>query len=486
MKKRLSALLSLVLAIAIMIPSFSAYAANFKDSVITLSKTEYIYTGSEKKPKVSIYKTKIVNGEEEQVKLVENTDYKLYYANNVKSGIGTVKIIGIGKYQNAKPRTKHFDIKPPKVTGFKVKKTTNSSVSLKWDAVSSYSGVTGYCVYTCDVNGGNKQKVATTTSTTATISNLHLASKYNFVVYAYKKTSKKTLYGNISRIINTTTKPNQVIINSVTNTNGKTGIKVSWGHKNGTGYQIKYSTSSNFKDAKSVYITKNDQLSTTVKVPSNEKTYYFKVRAYKESITGKKNYGAWSSALTNKYSKVYSSYSSNYVDNKDRTTNLQLACSFIDGKILQPGETFSFNQTVGKRTKARGFKAAHVFAGANETVMGVGGGVCQVASTIFNAALLGNFQIVERHQHSQRVTYVPLGRDAAIYWGSQDFKFKNNTNRPVKIVMKCSGGTISCSLKVSEDVKPKKVSLNVYQNGNHFTLKRTVDGKVNYSTSSNY
>ena len=118
--------------------------------------------------------------------------------------------------------------------------------------------------------------------------------------------------------------------------------------------------------------------------------------------------------------------------------------------------------------------------------MGVGGGVCQVASTMFNAALLANFKIVERHQHSQRVTYCPLGRDAAIYWGSEDFKFKNNTSYPIKIVMSCSGGTIKCTYKVCYDVSPKKVKLSVSRKGKNFTLKRKVGGKTNYTAYSKY
>lgn len=487
MKKNVSRVLSILLSIVIMIPAMSVSAASFQDTTIILSKDEYVYTGKEKTPSLKVYKT-VENSEgTSKIKLKKDVDYRVIYSNNTKVGIATVTIRGLGKYKNSKQRLKQFTIAPPKVKGFSVKKTTNSSVTLKWSAVSENAGITGYNVYTCDVNGNNMEKVASTTGTSVTINNLKLAAKYNFAVVAYKQIdTDKRIYGSSNRIIHTTTKPNQVIINTVTNSKNKKNIKVTWGHKNGTGYEVKYSTDSKFKNAESVFVKENDKLYKNISVPSTDQTYYIKVRAYKESITGKRNYGPWSATLTNKYSKVYSKYSSNYVDNKDRTTNLQLACSFIDGTILQPGETFSFNATVGKRTSARGFKAAHVFAGANNTVMGVGGGVCQVASTMFNAALLGNFQIVERHQHSQRVAYVPLGRDAAIYWGSQDFKFKNNTTRPIKICMSCKDGTITCTIKVSENASPKKVSLNVYRNGNHFTLKRTVDNKVNYTTSSNY
>jgi len=153
--------------------------------------------------------------------------------------------------------------------------------------------------------------------------------------------------------------------------------------------------------------------------------------------------------------------------------------------VIQPGQTFSFNKVVGKRTKSRGYKEAYVFSGSG-TVMGVGGGICQVASTMFNTALLANVSIVERHQHSQRVTYVPLGRDAAIMWGSQDFRWKNNTGMPIKIKMSVKDGTISCKFYTSKEAKPKKVSLKVSQRGKNFTLRRYVGGKVNYTAKSKY
>ena len=185
------------------------------------------------------------------------------------------------------------------------------------------------------------------------------------------------------------------------------------------------------------------------------------------------------------YSNLYASYSSKYVNNKNRTTNLRLASKAIDGTVIQPGQTFSFNKVVGKRTKSRGYKEAYVFSGSG-TVMGVGGGICQVASTMFNTALLANVSIVERHQHSQRVTYVPLGRDAAIMWGSQNFRWKNNTGMPIKIKMSVKDGTISCKFYTSKEAKPKKVSLKVSQRGKNFTLRRYVGGKVNYTAKSKY
>lgn len=115
-----------------------------------------------------------------------------------------------------------------------------------------------------------------------------------------------------------------------------------------------------------------------------------------------------------------------------RTTNVKLACDFIDGVILNPGDVFSYNDTVGPRTYERGFRDAIVYVGASAED-GVGGGICQVSSTIYYAALRADLEIVERKAHSRIVTYVPLGEDATVAWGAVDFRFKNDTDYPIRI-----------------------------------------------------
>ncbi len=186
------------------------------------------------------------------------------------------------------------------------------------------------------------------------------------------------------------------------------------------------------------------------------------------------------------YVNVYATYTSNYVNNANRTNNLTVASKAISGTIIKPGETFNFNTVVGPRTSARGYKTATVFTGTHGTAQELGGGICQVASTMFNTCLLANVKIVERHQHSQRVSYVPLGRDAAISGSSKNFRWTNNTGYPIKIEMTVSGGKITCTFYTVEHVSPPSVSLNVSRSGNTFTLKRTVNGSVNYTTTSNY
>lgn len=131
--------------------------------------------------------------------------------------------------------------------------------------------------------------------------------------------------------------------------------------------------------------------------------------------------------------------------NVNRSTNIRLATQKINGTVIMPGETFSYNQVVGKRTAAAGFKSAAVYVGG-EVTTGIGGGICQVSSTLYNSVLLSNLEIVERYNHGFNPGYVPAGRDATVSWGGPDFKFKNSRDYPVKIVANVSGGTISIQI----------------------------------------
>lgn len=120
--------------------------------------------------------------------------------------------------------------------------------------------------------------------------------------------------------------------------------------------------------------------------------------------------------------------------NANRGVNIKLASSKINGKILLPGETFSFNDVVGPRTADRGYKMAHVYQGG-KIIDDIGGGICQVSTTLYNATLKADLQTVTRRNHMFTVGYVPFGQDAAVSYGATDFKFKNNTSMPVKILV---------------------------------------------------
>ena len=118
-----------------------------------------------------------------------------------------------------------------------------------------------------------------------------------------------------------------------------------------------------------------------------------------------------------------------------RENNIDITCSKINNYIIKSGETFSFTDTVGKATPEKGYEKADIFDANGNKTKGLGGGNCQVSSTLYNAVLQaqGNFEIVERHEHSSKVYYVPDGMDATVAYGSLDFKFKNNNNFDVKI-----------------------------------------------------
>jgi len=117
----------------------------------------------------------------------------------------------------------------------------------------------------------------------------------------------------------------------------------------------------------------------------------------------------------------------------NRRSNIILTCKMINETVIMPGVSFSFNQTVGIRTETRGFKPAPSFMGG-QVLDSVGGGICQVSSTLYYACLLSNLEIVSRSSHSMSADYTEkLGLDAAVSWGSIDYIFKNSTNSPIKI-----------------------------------------------------
>lgn len=135
-----------------------------------------------------------------------------------------------------------------------------------------------------------------------------------------------------------------------------------------------------------------------------------------------------------------SKYSTKYdVSNTNRSQNLKLASDKINGTVLMPGEEFSYNQVVGKRTVEAGYKNAKIYSNG-QVVDGLGGGICQISSTLYNAVLLADLEITERRNHYFKTSYVPAGRDATVVWGSIDFKFKNTRTYPIKIESKVSSG----------------------------------------------
>lgn len=128
-----------------------------------------------------------------------------------------------------------------------------------------------------------------------------------------------------------------------------------------------------------------------------------------------------------------------YVNNPNRTTNLRLAANKINGTVLMPGETFSYNTIVGERTIAAGYRNAAIYENG-QVVDGLGGGICQVSTTLYNSVLKSDLEVVERSPHMFLATYAPGSLDATVAYGSLDFKFKNNRNYPIKIVASVESG----------------------------------------------
>lgn len=139
---------------------------------------------------------------------------------------------------------------------------------------------------------------------------------------------------------------------------------------------------------------------------------------------------------------------STLIHNKDeeRQNNIGIACRTLSTKQVQPGETFSFCDTVGKATSDKGYQEADIYVEGKKE-QGIGGGLCQVSTTLYNAVLqVPELEVIERHQHSGYVPYIEKGKDAAIAYGSYDLKFKNNTSNTIKIVMENTPDNITAKL----------------------------------------
>lgn len=175
-----------------------------------------------------------------------------------------------------------------------------------------------------------------------------------------------------------------------------------------------------------------------------------------------------------------------------RTTNVRLASYACDGVILNPGEEFSYNEVVGERTAARGYRSAIIFQDGEE-VEGLGGGVCQPSSTIYMATLRADLEVTERYNHQFQVTYTPVSQDAAVAWGSKDYKFVNNTDYPIKLDISVGGGALTVRI-IGTKTDDKEVSLYATTSASgsykYATLYKTVtvngESTTNKENSSAY
>lgn len=149
-------------------------------------------------------------------------------------------------------------------------------------------------------------------------------------------------------------------------------------------------------------------------------------------------------AAKEKY-KTISTFSTKTTANKDRNTNVRLACNAINGYVLRPGEEFSFNDVVGKRTEEKGYKAAGAYSNG-EVVQEIGGGVCQVSTTLYNTVLRAGLKTTMRRSHTYEPSYVTPGQDATVSFGGPDYKFVNNSDTAIGI--RASYGDQVCTVAI--------------------------------------
>lgn len=156
-----------------------------------------------------------------------------------------------------------------------------------------------------------------------------------------------------------------------------------------------------------------------------------------------------------------STFSTKYdITNTNRATNLEIAVNKINGIVVTPGETFSFNKIVGERSTKAGFKEAIIYSDG-ELDYGIGGGICQISSNLYYSVLLANLDIVERKNHSMTVNYLPMGCDATVSYGSVDFKFKNSRSYPIRIDASINTGVITIAIKGVEETPKYNVDIVV-------------------------
>lgn len=179
---------------------------------------------------------------------------------------------------------------------------------------------------------------------------------------------------------------------------------------------------------------------TTRKIPVPKKNIYPKVD---------------SELLSDIQAKELATYQTYFkASNKERTNNIKLAAKAINNHVVFPNDTFSFNQVVGQRTKEKGYMRAPVIV-KGELSEDIGGGICQVSSTLFNAVNLRGIEIVERYSHSREVPYVPPGKDATVSWWGPDFVFKNKFTHPILIRAKAAGNAMVIKVFSSQDVRER-------------------------------
>ena len=226
-----------------------------------------------------------------------------------------------------------------------------------------------------------------------------------------------------------------------------------------------------FTEAQQGYRVNREQLSAQILAALDEGAYDRVILVQGEVLEPT----LWLSQLEGLFGRI-SSYTTKTTKDQDRNTNIALSASALNGRVVLPGETMSFNECTGQRTGVKGYREAGAIAGG-VLVDDTGGGVCQTSSTLFNAVVRADLKIVERSAHSWPSNYVEKGEDATVNWPSLDFVFKNEGKFPVFVVawyenqavtveiygqMLENGMTIDLESKVVKTIKPSDELLYTY------------------------
>lgn len=206
-------------------------------------------------------------------------------------------------------------------------------------------------------------------------------------------------------------------------------------NSNNSNYSTSKVSTNEQQSNNSINITSNDSISNNVENSSNNI-----VNDTSSNTTAKNE--------TQKKEEVLSSFSTK-IYNKDsaRQNNVSITCSNLNNTIVKNNTTFSFCSTLGPATSAKGYQEADIFDKDGNKKKGLGGGNCQVSTTLYNAVLkVPNLDVTERHEHSNKVPYISQGKDAAVAYGSYDFKFKNNTGYDIKISAKNAANNVVITL----------------------------------------
>lgn len=386
------------------------------NEINTISSTlsNQTYSGEEIKQNVVIKYNDII--------LVEDEDYIVTYSNNINVGTAKVTIQGIGNYTGT--ITKTFKITPKPIKNLKINVTSTYTYTGKARKASVK-------IYNNNKLKENKDYTLTYKNTVKTgTATVTIKGKGN-----YNGTVKKTY-----KIV-----PKKVAIKSVIMNTKNTQATITWKKDDqASGYVIYRATSKDGKYTKIKNVANKNTTKYIVKNLNSKKTYYFKIRAYK--IFGdKKGYSKYySDAKTNTglIAEVTLTSTSN---SKNRNTNLNLASKTINGTVLNPGQSFNWFKVVGPATAAKGYKSAPVFVNKKHAY-GLGGGVCQVSTTLYQAAKKANLKIVERHTHSLPVSYTTKGKDATVTYGVKNLIIKNNKDYAIKLVTSSNKNSTTCKI----------------------------------------